>query len=124
MAKIATIKPLLAALPSQLRRMTGDEKERHRQRDADQKHRRWYKTAKWQKLRQKILVRDSYTCQRTGVLCIGQHPADNSPVVDHIEPHRGNLELFWDESNLQCVSKAFHDSEKQREEKRGQPSWG
>jgi 5-methylcytosine-specific restriction protein A len=40
-------------------------------------------------------------------------------VVDHILPHRGDEALFWAESNLQTVSKTYHDKEKQSIEKRG-----
>jgi 5-methylcytosine-specific restriction protein A len=30
-------------------------------------------------------------------------------VVDHIIPHRGNMNLFWDRSNWQGLTKADHD---------------
>jgi 5-methylcytosine-specific restriction protein A len=30
-------------------------------------------------------------------------------VVDHIKPHHGNKELFWDENNHQGVCKSCHD---------------
>ena len=78
--------------------------------------RAWYKTARWARLRQAVLVRDAYTCQRSGVLCIGRHPAPNSPVVNHKRPHRGDERLFWSPDNLETVSKAVHDSDIQREE--------
>lgn len=32
-----------------------------------------------------------------------------SEVVDHIIPHRGDMELFWATWNWQCVTKAAHD---------------
>jgi 5-methylcytosine-specific restriction protein A len=38
-------------------------------------------------------------------------------IVDHIEPHRGDLELFWRASNWQPLCKPHHDREKQREER-------
>lgn len=79
----------------------------------------WNKTARWQKLRLRILERDKWVCQATGILLVGVHPAPNSPVVDHIEPHRGDPDLFWDEDNLRAVSKEWHDREKQSQEKRG-----
>ena len=78
--------------------------------------RRWYKTARWRKLRESILLRDMFTCQRTGVTLIGKHPEPNSAVVDHIKPHRGDEALFWDEANLMSVSKQWHDGAKQAEE--------
>jgi len=79
----------------------------------------WLNTARWQRLRLKVLKRDEYTCQQTGMLLSGKHPAANSPVVDHIEPHRGDPDLFWDEENLQSVTKEWHDRVKQSMEKRG-----
>ncbi|MBK1793374.1 HNH endonuclease [Devosia sp. WQ 349] len=83
---------------------------------ADATVRSWYHSARWQKLRDAVLVRDLYTCQQTGVLLIGAHPAPNSPVVDHVVPHRGDERLFWDVDNLQAVSKAYHDSDKRKME--------
>lgn len=76
----------------------------------------WYKTARWRRLRQEVLIRDAYTCQRTGHVLGGKHPAPDSPVVNHKRPHRGDERLFWDIDNLETVSKAVHDSEIQREE--------
>lgn len=81
--------------------------------------RRLYYTARWRRLRQAVFVRDRYACRKCGALCIGRHPAPNSPVCDHIRPHRGDEALFWDERNLQTLCKADHDSAKQAEERRG-----
>lgn len=77
----------------------------------------WYKSARWQQLRLEVLTRDLYTCQHTGVLLTGKAPAPDSPVVHHKVPHKGNEHLFWDINNLEAVSKAYHDSEAQREER-------
>lgn len=74
----------------------------------------WYNTTEWRKLRLRVLERDGYICQQTGVALIGKYPAPNSAVVDHIRPHRGDHGLFFDETNLQAVSKVWHDGEKQR----------
>lgn len=52
-------------------------------------------------------------------MLVGGKHAPNSAVVDHIIPHRGDLALFWDESNLHAVSKTWHDKHKQSLEKRG-----
>lgn len=78
-----------------------------------------YKTARWQRLRIRILQRDGYRCTQTGIMLTGQSPADDSPVVDHIIPHRGDEALFWDERNLQSVSKRWHDTVKRAEEAQG-----
>lgn len=40
-------------------------------------------------------------------------------VVDHIVPHKGDMELFWDRGNWQSLCKQCHDSHKQRLEKSG-----
>lgn len=61
----------------------------------------------------------SWMCEQTGELLVGKHPAANSPVLDHVIPHRGDPELFWDPENVQIVSKSWHDKEKQRLERAG-----
>ncbi len=84
-----------------------------RQRDAFHEWRKWYKTARWQALRLRVFERDGYVCQQTDELLTGRHPEPNSPVADHIRPHRGDADLFWDIDNIQTVSKAYHDKQKQ-----------
>lgn len=88
----------------------------------EDRHRRstnWYHTPEWTRLRKAVLRRDGLFCAQTGVALVGRYPAWNSPVVDHKVPHRGDRELFFDIDNLQVVSKQYHDSVKQRLEKRG-----
>ncbi|RSV20558.1 HNH endonuclease [Sphingomonas sp. ABOLG] len=89
-----------------------------RDRDRDQREwRKWYKTARWQRLRMSVLVRDLFTCQWPGC---GRIEADTSKLVaDHRRPHRGDEAMFWDPDNLQCLCKPCHDSRKQRAENRG-----
>jgi len=116
MATLKTIRSRLSTIGSRFASQQHEGKERDQQRTAAAPWREWYKTTRWQKLRRHVLQRDLYTCQRTGVLLIGKHPAPNSPVVDHIKPHRGDPDLFWDEANLMAVSKAYHDGQKQAEE--------
>ncbi len=75
---------------------------------------KWYKSARWQRIRKEQLTKEPY-CQ-----CphhIGQHIKAN--IVDHIKPHRGDTRLFWDKSNLQSLTKPCHDIFKQSEEKGG-----
>ncbi len=119
MGRLSGLKPRIATLQPRIGRAPSDEVARNRQRDAEQAWRSWYKTARWQKLRQEVIVRDLYTCKKTGVLLTGKHPAPNSPVVDHVKAHKGDERLFWDADNLMTVSKAYHDSVKQAEERRG-----
>mgnify|MGYP001949936058 FL=1 len=119
MGRLTSAKPRLGSMPSRLGDTPKTEVERSRHRDQTQSWRSWYKTARWQKLRRLVLKRDGYTCQATGVLLVGKYPAPNSPVVDHTRPHRGDPYLFWNEDNLQSVSKEYHDRVKQSIEKRG-----
>ena len=85
---------------------------------ADATVRSWYKSERWQRLRLEVFVRDLYTCQRSGELCIGKHPAPNSPVANHKVPHHGDPELFWNINNIETVTKAVHDSLIQSEERK------
>jgi Restriction endonuclease len=116
MGRLTTLKPRLSTLPPRLGRVAGDEQARHRERDANLEYRKWYKTARWQKLRMKVLIRDRFTCQMVGC---GRVDGNTSRLVaDHKKPHRGDERLFWDEQNLQCLCKPCHDRLKQREERR------
>jgi 5-methylcytosine-specific restriction protein A len=36
-------------------------------------------------------------------------------VVDHITPHRGDVRLFWDQTNWQSLTKPCHDRKTARE---------
>ncbi|WP_211299441.1 HNH nuclease [Pukyongiella litopenaei] len=130
MARLKIARPRLA--PGRARGNMGGAEGRRvydRQRERANPWRAWYRTKQWKALRREILDRDLWTCQQTRVMLSGKHPAPNSPVVDHILPHRGNPELFWDRANLQAVSKVWHDSIKQAEEKSGRkvasthPEW-
>ncbi len=106
--RLRPLPPRLAPLPPQA--SSGED---------DRRSKDWLNTSRWQRLRLKVLERDGYTCRQTGVLLVGKYPAPNSAVVDHIAPHRGDPDLFWDEDNLQSVAKSWHDSAKQSMEKRG-----
>lgn len=89
-------------------------KDRFEQREAIEPWRAWYKTSRWQRLREDVLIRDMFTCQ----IC-GRIESDTSQLVgDHITPHRGDADLFWLPANVQCLCKACHDSTKQAEERR------
>ncbi|MXS81562.1 HNH endonuclease [Nitrosomonas oligotropha] len=69
---------------------------------------------KWQKARKEFL--------KDNPLCIDHKERGyivDATVVDHIKPHRGDQELFWDRSNWQALCEVCHDSHKQRLEKSG-----
>lgn len=75
-------------------------------------------------MKAQVHIRDNYTCQRTGQLCAGKYPAPDSPVANHKRPHRGNPALFWDENNIETVTKAVHDSAIQAEEQASRHTQG
>ena len=53
------------------------------------------------------------------VMCQEIGRIESATVVDHIVPHKGDYELFWDKDNYQSLCKTCHDSHKQRQEKSG-----
>jgi 5-methylcytosine-specific restriction endonuclease McrA len=73
-----------------------------------------YKTKEWQRLRYHQL-RANPVCK----YCEAQGRVELATIVDHIKPHKGDEELFFDPDNLQSLCKTHHDSTKQREEHHG-----
>jgi len=69
---------------------------------------RWYRLRHYQLLRQPLCV----FCKKLGRI-------QAATVVDHIKPHRGDEQLFFDECNLQSLCKPCHDGAKQQLEKSG-----
>jgi 5-methylcytosine-specific restriction protein A len=77
-------------------------------------YRAWYKSKRWQRLRQHQLAKHPY-CQ------CPHHEGKKllADVVDHKTPHKGNERLFFDDRNLQSMTKQCHDSHKQSMERGG-----
>ena len=59
---------------------------------------------RWQKARKSYLRRNPLC-----VKCGDRDRTEPATVVDHIEPHRGNKALFWDNRNWQPLCKRCHD---------------
>lgn len=59
---------------------------------------------RWRKARKRFLKQNPLCvhCKEDGKLT-------RATVVDHIKPHRGDMTLFWDESNWQPLCKKCHD---------------
>ena len=71
-------------------------------------------TYAWQKA-SKAYLREQPLC----VMCEAKGRVTAATLVDHIAPHRGDMELFWDRSNWQPLCAPCHSSDKQREEAGG-----
>ncbi|KZL93955.1 HNH endonuclease [Clostridium magnum DSM 2767] len=69
--------------------------------------------SRWYKLRKQFLLKHPLCeeCKREGIVTAAE-------VVDHIIPHKGNEELFWDESNWQSLCKHHHDVKTAKEDGR------
>lgn len=70
-----------------------------------------YYTPRWRKERAQHLAREPY-CR----MCARARRQTKATTVDHIKPHRGDVILFWDQSNWQSLCSVHHLSVKQRME--------
>ena len=115
MAKLTTPSPRLSSAPlimSQTEPLSRD-----RERAKRSPWRSLYGLKRWKDLRWEVLTEAMFTCEKCGHL-----EGDTSKLVcDHIEPHRGDLILFWDRNNLQCLCAPCHSTEKQKEEQETPP---
>lgn len=66
---------------------------------------------KWQKAREGFL-RNHPLC----VECGKQGQLVKATIVDHIIPHKGDKDLFWDRNNWQPLCKTCHDAKTARED--------
>lgn len=66
---------------------------------------------KWQKARE-VHLRDNPLC----VYCQRDGRVTAASVVDHSVPHRGDMEVFWDQSLWVSLCVHCHSSVKQKEE--------
>jgi 5-methylcytosine-specific restriction protein A len=63
-----------------------------------------YGLMSWKDLRSSFLNSNPLCveCQRLGIVKVAS-------IVDHVIPHKGETELFFDEKNLQSLCKLHHD---------------
>ncbi|MCP4304536.1 MAG: HNH endonuclease [bacterium] len=54
---------------------------------------------RWRRLRIETFTRGLFACQMCGRLEGKTHPL----VCDHVRPHRGDHQKFWDPNNLQTL---------------------
>lgn len=115
MGRLGKLKPLVATMRSSVQST-------HVDRDEARPDRKWYRIARWTAkpngLRWQVLLRDMFKCQMCGVTVVNS----SELVADHIIPHNGDANLFWNPANIQCLCWACHSSAKQREERKGRPA--
>jgi len=109
-SRLATVAPRLGAVPSDVR-------SQDRARNQLKPWRSWYGLKRWADIKRRVYARANGVCEQTGIALQPKGKLPNSAVVDHIQEHNGDPALFWDENNLQLVSKVYHDREKQRIER-------
>lgn len=70
-----------------------------------------YKTKWWLETRTEQLLKEPFcrTCAVSGKRV-------KATVADHIKPHRGNLRLFYDKTNLQSQCQSCHSKKTKEEE--------
>ena len=83
------------------------------------RHHHLYNTARWRRARAAYL-RDNPSC----TLCAQAGRTTLATVVDHVDPHRGDLEIFWDSTRWQALCQTCHSAAKQSAEKTGKPIRG
>ena len=73
-----------------------------------------YNSTRWRKLRLIHLGADPL-CR----MCADEGRITAATVCDHIQPHKGDVALFYDPANLSSLCKPCHDRHKKREEMSG-----
>ena len=96
---------------------TKQDRERSNDKERRKRHpwRGWYKLAAWKKIRARRLASDPLC-----VMCLAEGKTTAASVVDHIEPHRGNRDLFFSYANTQSLCETHHNRDKQRMEASGE----
>jgi 5-methylcytosine-specific restriction protein A len=73
-----------------------------------------YNLPRWRRLR-RLHLQQHPLC----VMCKAIGRITPAVVVDHIRPHKGDTQLFWDASNIQGLCQQHHDGSKQQIERTG-----
>jgi 5-methylcytosine-specific restriction protein A len=108
--KLKTLRSSLASAPGRLAAVNSDS-----WRGTKTTAERGY-GGKWQRERLRFLEAHPLCrmCEAKGLVVAAD-------LVDHIEPHRGDQELFWNRNNWQSCCRNCHDGEKRRQEAQQTP---
>jgi 5-methylcytosine-specific restriction enzyme A len=66
--------------------------------------------SRWRKVRPCYLAKHPLCAS-----CLGDGRLTAATVVDHVVPHRGDQDLFWNQGNWQGLCKRCHDAKTARE---------
>ncbi len=66
---------------------------------------KWYGHASWKRARRRFLAENPLCVE-----CTREGRTTAATEVDHIVPHKGNRELFWDCGNWQPLCKECHSA--------------
>jgi 5-methylcytosine-specific restriction enzyme A len=83
-------------------------------RRAESETRRLYNTAAWARIRRATLEAAHWMCETPG--CRAVHTSANPLHCDHVNPHRGDPERFF-EGPFKALCETCHNAAKQREER-------
>lgn len=91
-----------------------DRREHERQLERLNPHQRGY-NREWRKISKQFL--DAHPlCAGFDSVCEERGRITPATDVDHIVPHRGNLRIFWDQSNWQALCHTCHSRKTARED--------
>lgn len=74
--------------------------------------RKWYWTQRW-----RTISKTQLTVEPLCRMCMAEDMITPATVCDHVTPHRGNPEMFWN-GPFQSLCKPCHDGGKQADEGR------
>lgn len=60
---------------------------------------------RWRKYRETFILKNPLCTE-----CLSKGITRRATVVDHVIPHKGSYDLFWDESNHNALCKWCHDT--------------
>lgn len=75
-----------------------------KQRAANQPWRKWYFGKRWIESRRLFLGKNPLCVE-----CLKLGKTEPATVVDHVIPHRGDYDRFWDVNNWAALCKQHHD---------------
>lgn len=77
-------------------------------------NRRWYDTTRWRRAAKAFLTQNPLC-----IMCLTAGRVTPANTVDHVIPHKGDYDLFWNQENWSPLCAACHSAQKQTQELHG-----